>query len=393
MRILIDAANCRVGGGAAARHLLCALDNIETDLEITALAPAVEAFDIRTRRLRMMRLPVESSFQWWKWERARAHAAAEIGPVDIYHALTCQAPPAGVRADAVITSFTNSNPYTLRSRGWSLRDQIRLAILRRRFRASLQRATHVVTHTAAAKALLGDLFPDCAKPVIVHRLGVEMLANFHYDAGIRPDSCILCPSSYLPHKNLERLLRAYDLCRRGAEAPTLIVAGFAAEPYFSRLERIRRSLGSAASIELLSERSGAGMEDLYRRALAVAVPSYEETFSLPVVEAVAAGIPVLCSDPGGSYWLPYREFEPGLSCWDPFNIESIASGLSRIIRSEDERRRVSMVLRSNRTPRSWNDYAHELLQCYLKLIPQPEPLSRATAAGSVRGSLAGLRKY
>jgi glycosyltransferase involved in cell wall biosynthesis len=372
MRILIDAANCRVGGGAAARHLLCALDNIETGIEIIALAPAVEAFDMRPRRLLLMRLPVESSFHWWKWERARAQAAAAIGPVDIYHALTCQTAPTGMRAGAVITSFTNCNPYTPRRGGWRLKDRIRLAVLRRRFRASLDRATHVVAHTAAAKALLADVVPDCAKPVLVHRLGAEPPADFRYNARLRPGSCILCPSSYLPYKNLERLLRAYDLCCRSVEAPPLIVAGFAAEPYHSRLERIRRSLDSAPSIQLLSEQSGAGMADLYRRALAVAVPSYEETFSLPVVEALAARIPVLCSDPGGSYWLPYREFEPGLIYWDPFNIESIAAGLSRIIRSEDERRRVSAILRSNRAPRSWNDYAHELLQCYLELIPQPQ---------------------
>jgi Glycosyltransferase len=136
--------------------------------------------------------------------------------------------------------------------------------------------------------------------------------------------------------------------------------------------RIRRSLPSAASIQLLSEQSGAGMADLYQRAAAVAVPSYEETFSLPVMEALAARIPVLCSDPGASYWLPYKEFEPGLIYWDSFNVESIAAGLSRILGSEEERRRVSAILSSNHTPRSWNDYAHELLQCYLELIPQPQ---------------------
>jgi hypothetical protein len=126
MRILIDAANCKVGGGAAARHLLRALDSIETDIEMIALAPAVDAFNIRPRRLRIMRLPVESSLRWWKWERARAQAAAAIGPVDIYHALTCQTPPAGMRAGAIITSFTNSNPYTPRRGGWRLSDRIRL---------------------------------------------------------------------------------------------------------------------------------------------------------------------------------------------------------------------------------------------------------------------------
>src|SRR5437879_1409041 len=117
MRVLIDAADCTVGGGATARHLLRALDNIDADLEVIAMAPAGDAFQIRPRRLRLVQLPAESSSKWWKRQRARARAAAEIGPVDIYHALTCQTPPKGVRANAVITSFTSNNPYTRHQRG------------------------------------------------------------------------------------------------------------------------------------------------------------------------------------------------------------------------------------------------------------------------------------
>jgi glycosyltransferase involved in cell wall biosynthesis len=234
------------------------------------------------------------------------------------------------------------------------------------FGASLDRATHIVVHTAAAKALLCEAAPTCDKPVLVHRLGIERLLDFRYDPSQLPGSCILCPSSYLPHKNLERLLRAYDRCCRIVKAPHLIIAGFAPEPYRSRLERIRRSLDSAPSIQLLGEQTGAQMTDLYRSALAVVVPSYEETFSLPVVEAIDAGIPVLCSDPGDSHWLPYREFEPGLIYWDPFSTKSITAALIRIIRSEDERRRTSAILRSNAVPRTWNDYAQQLLGCYLE---------------------------
>src|SRR5882724_6314355 len=100
MRILIDAANCTVGGGAAARHLLRAFDNLESDIEVIALAPAGEAFHIQPRRMRLLQLPEESSSQWWKRQRARARAAAEIGPVDIYHALTCETPPKGICARA-----------------------------------------------------------------------------------------------------------------------------------------------------------------------------------------------------------------------------------------------------------------------------------------------------
>jgi glycosyltransferase involved in cell wall biosynthesis len=369
MRVLIDASNCAVGGGAAARHLLRALDRLEAEFEIAALAPAGEAFRIQPRRLRLLQLPPESSTRWWKRGPARARAAAKIGAVDIYHALTCQAPPKGVRARVVLTSFTSSNPYTPCLQGWSIKDRIRFAVLRSTFRVSLDRATHVVVHTEAAKSLLTQIVPLGSKPVLVHRLGVERVNAFRYDPRLRPDSCILCPSSYLPHKNLERLLRAYDLCRRKVEAPTLVVAGYAPEPYRSRLERVRRSLDSAVSIELLGEQSGAAMAELYRRALAVVVPSYEETFSLPVVEAIDAGIPVLCSDPGNSHWLPYREFEPGLIYWDPFNVASIAGGLLRIVGSEEERRYISGVLRTNAVPRSWSDYAHELLRCYLDLAP------------------------
>jgi glycosyltransferase involved in cell wall biosynthesis len=226
-----------------------------------------------------------------------------------------------------------------------------------------------VTHTQAARRLLLAEEPAAGRlPVSVQPLAVARSTK--YDAARGPHSCLLCPSSYLPHKNLHRLLEAYDLCARRDDVPDLVIAGHAAEPYFSRLEAYRRTLPAAGRIRLLREQAAESMATLYSTALAIVTPSYEETFSLPVVEAIASGIPVLCSDPGDGYWLPYAEFGPGPVYFPAFDVPAMSAAIHRMLTSETARREAAGILQSNETPRTWNEYAGELLEWYGALVPQ-----------------------
>jgi glycosyltransferase involved in cell wall biosynthesis len=370
LRVLIDAADCVVGGGAAARHLLDALDrSASLDFQLTAIVPDGEGFAREFQNLRALRLSREATRTWRGRNRERQRLAGGAAGVDIYHGLTCNLPPSAVKAPVIVTSFTSSNPYSRHRAGWTPKDLLRFFLLRRRIRASLQRATHVVVHTDAARRLLLAEEPAVGRlPISVQPLAVA--PSRKYDAVRGPQSCLLCPSSYLPHKNLHRLLEAYNLCARREDVPDLVIAGHAAEPYFSRLDAYRRTLPAAGRIRLLREQAAESMAGWYAGALAIVTPSYEETFSLPVMEAIASGIPVLCSDPGDGYWLPYTEFGPGPVYFPAFDVPAMSAAIHRILTSETARREAAGILRSNETPRTWNQYAGELLEWYGALVPQ-----------------------
>ena len=236
MRILIDAANCTVGGGAAARHLLRALDNIEADLEVIALAPAGEAFQIRPRRLRLVQLPAESSSQWWK--RRTCAGASRSGNRPGRHLSRANLPDSAEGCSRPRRNHQFHEQQSIYNAPGRLvcQDRIRFAALRRTYRPAWT-ARLMLWYTRRRRRLCWRNWFHGRKTGVGAPAGRRTPGEFPLRTAAAADSCILCPSSYLPHKNLERLIRAYDLCCRSVEAPPLIIAGFAPEPYRSRLDR------------------------------------------------------------------------------------------------------------------------------------------------------------
>jgi len=102
-----------------------------------------------------------------------------------------------------------------------------------------------------------------------------------------PKDYLLCASTSHPHKNLQRLLRVHSQMKN---APKLIltgVRGFAAE----QIERL-----AGESVEILGWVPREQLYELYRCAVGLMYPSTFEGFGMPVLEAMAAGVPVACSD-------------------------------------------------------------------------------------------------
>ncbi len=83
--------------------------------------------------------------------------------------------------------------------------------------------------------------------------------------------------------------------------------------------------------------SDAVLEDLYRRASIFAFPSLDEGFGMPVLDAMAHGLPVLTSNVSA---LPEVA---GDAAWlvDPADTTSIAQGLNHLIEDEALRQRLA----------------------------------------------------
>jgi glycosyltransferase involved in cell wall biosynthesis len=130
--------------------------------------------------------------------------------------------------------------------------------------------------------------------VRVTPLGVDR-HFFEIAARRRPEPFFLCASTLHPHKNLENLLHAFAGVRRRQPGFRLIVCGihgFAAGP----LHRLRDSLGLRETVDFPGWIPDEDLRDLYARAFAFVYPSRFEGFGLPVLEAMAAGVPTACSD-------------------------------------------------------------------------------------------------
>ncbi len=109
-----------------------------------------------------------------------------------------------------------------------------------------------------------------------------------------PEPYILCVSTLHPHKNIDRLIRAFALFRCERREFRLVVTGMRGH-HAGQLERLVSRLGIEEAVQLTGWIPRAGLHDLYLRASAFVYPSRFEGFGLPVLEALAAGIPTACS--------------------------------------------------------------------------------------------------
>jgi glycosyltransferase involved in cell wall biosynthesis len=164
-------------------------------------------------------------------------------------------------------------------------------------------------------------------------------------------------------KNLPRLLDAFAAARRTASLPhVLVVAGDRGGDDVRALAAAR-GLGDAVRV------AGYVAEDelaaLYRSADALAFPSLYEGFGLPVMEAMAAGCPVLTSD--GS---ALAETAGGAALLvDPSSAEAIAAGLVRVLTDAPLRTRLAEDGRRRAAEFTWEPFARRHVAIWRALAP------------------------
>jgi alpha-1,3-rhamnosyl/mannosyltransferase len=114
-----------------------------------------------------------------------------------------------------------------------------------------------------------------------------------------PEKYILYFGINKPHKNLERLVQAIAYAGAGGESlnpsARLVIAGAWDPRYPEAAERARES-GLGDRVRFLGPVPEADLPGLYAGASALVFPSLYEGFGLPVLEAMACGVPVACAD-------------------------------------------------------------------------------------------------
>jgi alpha-1,3-rhamnosyl/mannosyltransferase len=171
-----------------------------------------------------------------------------------------------------------------------------------------------------------------------------------------------------PHKNLVRLIEAYAQFPQGSGTGTqapLIIAGAWDDRYPEVKERAQRlNLGDA--VRFLGPVDDADLPALYSGCTLFVFPSIYEGFGLPVLEAMACGAPVVCSNASS---LPEAAGDAAL-LFDPLDVDAIAHTLRRPL--EDEALRRSLAARSLQQAArfSWQRTAQETLRLYRRLSQQ-----------------------
>jgi glycosyltransferase involved in cell wall biosynthesis len=358
------------GSGTYARELLPALLAIEPQLELTAwigtTAPAWLREQDWAREVRWIRLPVPGTGSPWHlwYELAGIGVDARRRRLDLVHGLAYLAPLVhpGVPMIATILDVIWAHH----------RDATH-----RRFRAVMRTLTPLVGRSAVRIIAISEAARDDISTTLhldpckfdVTPLGIRMPAPRDradpsataMRLGLGPEPVVLCVAAKRAHKNLHGLIRA--LAQIPEPRPQLVLPG-SPNAYEAELRALAVELGVAASVRFPGWVSDPDLEDLYALARCFVLPTFEEGFGLPVLEAMVRGVPVACSD------IPVlREVAGGAAAlFDPGDPASIAAQIGRLC--ADDELSADLVARGRERAHqfTWERTARATLESYRRAL-------------------------
>jgi len=159
----------------------------------------------------------------------------------------------------------------------------------------------------------------------------EWSADIAARQAVRRGQDILFMGTLNLRKNVGTLLEAYARLRAQVpDAPRLILAGHTT-PASARWEARAKEAPLAGHVEITGYVDAARKIELFANARMLVLPSYEEGFGLPVLEAMACGVPVVVSSRGSLPEVAGGAAEP----IDPDDAEAMATKMRELL---DDRR-------------------------------------------------------
>jgi O-antigen biosynthesis alpha-1,2-mannosyltransferase len=137
------------------------------------------------------------------------------------------------------------------------------------------------------------------------------------------EQTILFVGALQRRKNVARLVEAFEQVPPGWRLALAGSFGFGAEEILARIESSPRR----SDIQVLGYLPENALTDLYRRASVFAFPSLDEGFGMPLLDAMASGVPILASNVSA---LPEVTGDAALLV-NPADTDAIAEGLRKLI--------------------------------------------------------------
>lgn len=327
------------GSGRYARELIPALIEAEPGIEITAWLGTTAPPDVLREpwagEVRWMRLPVPGiGSPWHLWhELVGIGLAARRRKLDVVHGLASLAPlitPGVASVVTILDIVWMRDPAAMDTRARvAMRALVPLcARSSSRVIAISKAAAEDVSATLQIPFEKFDVTPLGIVPSIHGRPRSED-GEMRARLGLRDGPLVLCVSDMRRHKNLDGLIRAMPHIPEQEETgrrPLLVLPG-SPTPYEQELREIALEVGVAEDVAFPGRVGEADLEALYAAAGCFVLPSFQEDFPLPILEAMARGVPVACSDASS---LPEIAGDAALM-FDPFDAWETAHQVKRLL--------------------------------------------------------------
>jgi glycosyltransferase involved in cell wall biosynthesis len=362
----------RTGGmEIVARELIPAIARARPDLRLTAFVNEEAAGEQGPWRdaADWVVVPVSSSnrLQWIRGEQILLPRLAAERGVDLVHSLGATAPVRG-RFCRVVNLYDFN--YRLlpethsRILGLGLDVLVRLGVARtdRIVVCSQSTARDTERLLGVASALI-DVVPLGLGATPVREPTAERVLRERLDVPAGP--VVLTLSDKRAHKNLVRLVEAFGLLapeQRG----TLVIAGHSTGGERQLLEAIAR-LSLEGSVRVHGWLPAEDRDGLYALASAFVFPSLYEGFGMPVLEAMARGVPVACSNAAS---LPEVAGDAAL-LFEPTDVVAIADAIATLLAGGAEVERLRRAGLDRARGFTWQRAASLTLDSYGRALAVP----------------------
>ncbi|MGD8537835.1 MAG: glycosyltransferase family 1 protein [Candidatus Aminicenantes bacterium] len=241
-----------------------------------------------------------------------------------------------------------------------------------RIEHSLHRADKIITISHFSREQILKRFSVKKDKIHVTHLGIDrsfwrditreemerIRLNFHL-----PSSYLLFVGAQEPRKNILRLIEALKIVHNQYRKIPLVLAGRAGKDSALVMDRIK-TYDLEKWIYMTGYTNDFELRGLYRSATAFVFPSICEGFGLPLLEAMASGIPIVASEAPA---LPEICRDAALF-FDPEHPENIADVIIRVLKNADLREDLVKKGEQRVLDFSWEATAKETLSIYRSLV-------------------------
>jgi alpha-1,3-rhamnosyl/mannosyltransferase len=324
--------------------------------------------------------PLYSPREIWSWPRVfRAR------PVDIFHAPYIWAPL--LLPCPLVTTFHDMifdhYPEYIPGRRFLIPYKVmsRLALIKSKRVLAVSQATRddIVEFAGFGSGKIATILSGVEpsfKPVIDQAERARVRSRYAL-----PESYILALGARRPHKNIRRLVAAFEQLAANIEQRLILVGDVDprfsddATPVIARL----KAQGRLYEISHVAEQD---LPAFYSMAELFVQPSIIEGFGLPVLEAMACGCPVACSNTSS---LPEVAGDAALQ-FDPLSEEQIAGTIRQMLSSRELREQLARAGLRRASQLTWPATALQTLNVYREVLglqpSQPGYQSNSRAAYS-----------
>jgi glycosyltransferase involved in cell wall biosynthesis len=347
------------GGETYVRRMVPALLEARDDLRLTLFAGA-EAYPALSAESRaaVVRLPVQarSRLRRVAAEQALLPGAVRRAGIDLLHNTLNTAPafPGVPQVTTIHDVIYERFPETAGRLNVGVRLLVPLAA---------RRSRRVLTVSYASKEDIVRFLrvPPDRVDVVPNGPGIAVSGEppsptelrQRFDLGDAP--VVLTVAAKRPHKNLGRLLEAVGRLETDV---VLVVPGF--ETPFER--ELQREAGRR--VRFLGWVDDPTLDGLYRAATCFVLPSLAEGFGLPVLEAMARGVPVACSRTSS---LPEVAGDAALY-FDPLDPDAIADAIAQLLADEKLRAQLRQAGQERAASFTWEAAAKSTLASYERAL-------------------------